>query len=56
MDTVTEKVVEKKVTLDDVNRVLEVGQILFTALTPEEIEELQKRFSLLQEIGNTGDS
>lgn len=45
------------VTVDEVNRVLEVGQLLLSVLTPEEIEELQalligEPFTEL-EIGNT---
>ena len=56
MDTVTENVVEKKVTIEDVNRVLDVGRLLFSVLNPEEIEELKKQFSSLQKLGNTGDS
>lgn len=45
------------VTIQEVNRVLEVGRLLFSVLTPEEIEELHKLLSSQtdnQEIGNTG--
>ena len=31
-----------KVTVEDVNRVLEVGRLLLSVLTPEEIEELTR--------------
>lgn len=47
---------EKQVTIDDVNRVLEVGRLLFSVLTPEEIEKLEQLFSIEEAIGNTGDS
>jgi hypothetical protein len=30
------------VTVDDVNRVLEIGQLLMSVLTPEEVEQLQR--------------
>jgi len=46
-----------KVTIEDVNRVLEVGHLLFSVLTEEEIEELQKILndsSKQAEIGNAG--
>jgi len=47
---------EKSVTVEDVNRLLEVGRLLFSVLTPEEIEELQELLSSQKQIGNTGDS
>jgi len=56
MDTATKPQTEKQITIEDVNRVLEVGRLLFSALTPEEIEELQKILSSRNTIGNTGDS
>ena len=47
---------EKQVTVEDVNRLLEVGRLLFSVLTPEEIEQLQELLSTQKHIGNTGDS
>jgi len=50
---------EKPVTVEDVNRVLDLGRLLFSVLTPEEIETLQAEFSknsASEKIGNTGDS
>lgn len=44
------------VTIDEVNRVLEVGRLLLSVLTPEEIEELREWFSSQREMGNAGDS
>jgi hypothetical protein len=46
----------QKVTVEDVNRLLEVGRLLFSVLTPEEIEELQEILAAQEQIGNTGDS
>jgi hypothetical protein len=45
------------VTVEDVNRVLEVGQLLFSVLKEEEIQELQRILngvSEIEEIGNAG--
>ena len=56
MDTKTQTRPEKNITVEEVNRVLEVGRLLFSALTPEEIEELQKLLLSSKTIGNTGDS
>ena len=45
------------VTVEDVNRVLEVGRMLLSVLTEEEIEELQEILSRQkadQNIGNAG--
>ena len=56
MDSQTEPQIEKQITVEEVNRVLEVGKILFSVLTPEEIEELQRLLSTQKAIGNTGDS
>jgi hypothetical protein len=39
--TSAENKVEKKVTVDEVNRVLELGSLLLSVLTPEEIAKLQ---------------
>ena len=46
-----------EITIEDVNRLLEVGRILFSVLTKEELEQLQEnlsRESAIREIGNTG--
>lgn len=56
MDTHTQPPTEKQITVEEVNRVLEVGRLLFSVLTSEEIEKLQKLFSPENAIGNTGDS
>ena len=56
MNSQTKPKTEKQITVEEVNRVLEVGKILFSVLTPEEIEELQKLLSPQKTIGNTGDS
>ena len=48
---------EIKVTVEEVNRVLEVGRLLFSVLTPEEIEDLQRMLSksnARDQIGNPG--
>ena len=47
---------KKQITTEEVNRVLDVGRILFSVLTPEEIEELQRLLSTQNAIGNTSDS
>lgn len=47
---------EKQVTVEEVNRLLEVGRLLFSALTPEEIKELQNLFSPRNQLGIAGDS
>ena len=46
-----------EVTIEEVNRVLEVGRLLLSVLTEEEIEELREilsRQKAEEEIGNTG--
>ena len=46
-----------EVTIEDVNRVLEVGRLLLSVLSEEEIEALQElliRDESKNEIGNTG--
>ena len=46
-----------KVTIEEVNRVLEVGRLLFSVLTEEEIAELQRILngpSDEGELGNAG--
>ena len=48
--------IKPKVTIEDVNRVLEVGRLLLSVLTQEELEELQNaliNLSDTQKIGNT---
>jgi hypothetical protein len=45
-----------RVTIEDVNRVLEVGRLLLSVLTPEELDQLKKELSnnhTQSEIGNT---
>ena len=54
-----QKAQTQTVTVEDVNRLLEVGRLLFSVLTPDEIESLQEEFaksSTRDEIGNAGDS
>jgi len=48
---------ELRATIEEVNRVLEVGRLLLSVLTQEELEELQNALidlSEAQEIGNAG--
>jgi hypothetical protein len=45
-----------RISVDEVNRLLDVGHILFSVLSPEEIEELKELLSPPNEIGNAGDS
>ena len=52
----TKKQSEIKITGEDVNRLLDIGRLLFSVLTPKEIEALQKLLSSNNKIGNTGDS
>ena len=47
---------ENHVTVEEVNRLLEIGGLLFSVLIPEEIEKLKKLFSTQKEICNTGGS
>jgi hypothetical protein len=47
---------DQQITIDEINRLLEVGQLLFSVLAPEEINELQELLSNRNQIGNTGDS
>jgi len=54
--TETKIQIEEQVTLEDVNRILEIGCLLFSVLTPEEIEDLQHLLSLNNQLGNAGDS
>ena len=45
------------ITVEDVNRLLEVGRLLASVLTKKELEQLQEnlsRHSTILEIGNTG--
>ena len=56
---VDQKIQTQTITVEDVNRLLEVRRLLFSVLTPDEIESLQEEFaksSTRDEIGNTGDS
>ena len=46
-------------TVEEVNRLLDIGRLLFSVLAPDEIETLHKefaKFSTSEKIGNTGDS
>jgi len=56
MDIKKQTTTEKRITVEEVNRVLAVGRLLLSVLTPEEIEELQKPLSPYKAIGNTSDS
>ena len=47
---------ENQVTVEEINRVLEVSRFLFSVLTPEEIDEIQEILSPRNRIGNTRDS
>ena len=56
-DTKKQSPTKPEVTVEEVNRVLEVGRLLFSVLTEEEIAELQRILSYSSEepgIGNTG--
>jgi len=52
----TEPNIENKISFEDINRLLEVGRILFSVLTEKEIKELQELLSCKKSIGNAGDS
>ena len=57
----TQQPTEPKVTVHEVKRVLEVGRLLLSVLTPEELAELEEflnaKFTLSSvEIGIAGDS
>jgi len=55
----TKTLTEEQITVEDVNRLLDLGGLLFSLLTPEEIEALQNEFSNVpakEKLGNTGDS
>lgn len=52
----TKKQSELKITVEEINRLLDIGRLLFSVLTPKEIEALQKLLSSNNKIGNTGDS
>ena len=57
--TTKKKAQPQTVTVEYVNRLLEVGCLLFSVLTPKEIEALQAEvimFSTSEELGNAGDS
>ncbi len=47
------------VTVEDVDRLLDLGRLLFSVLTPEEIKALQEEFatfSTSEKLGNAGGS
>ena len=51
------RLTKHEVTIEEVNRVLEVGRLLFSILTEEEVAELQRILNSPldeNEIGNTG--
>lgn len=58
MDSIsnTKKQSELKITVEEINRLLDIGRLLFSVLTPKEIEALQKLLSSNNKIGNTGGS
>ena len=47
---------ESQVTVEEVNRVLEVGRLLFSVLTEEEIAELERNFNGQSEEGELGNA
>jgi hypothetical protein len=47
---------ESQVTVDEVNRVLEVGRLLFSVLTEKEIAELQRLLNGQSEEGELGNA
>jgi hypothetical protein len=52
----SEAIIEEQVSVEEVNRVLDIGRILFSVLSAEEIEDIETKLSLspvLEEIGNT---
>ncbi|MBC8504002.1 MAG: hypothetical protein ISR58_21595 [Anaerolineales bacterium] len=56
---VDQKAQAQTVTVEDVNRLLDLGRLLFSVLTPEEIGALQSEFSMCsihKKLGNAGDS
>jgi len=56
MDTMTTQI-EKEISIEEVNRVLEVGRLLFSVLTEDEIEELRKYLNgevVELKLGNSG--
>jgi len=53
---IEESVTNKQITIEDVKRLLEVGRLLFSVLTEEEIKELQELLSPNSSIGNAGNS
>ena len=52
----TEKQSEKQISVEEVKRLLDFGRLLFSVLTPVEMEEIQNLLRIKNEIGNTGDS
>lgn len=56
-DLEAQVLVTPKVTVDEVNRVLEVGRLLLSVLTPEELQQLKEVLSNdgpQNKLGNTG--
>lgn len=53
MDMENRKKAGDKINLEEVNRLIEIGRILFSVLTPEEIEELRMEINPKSVIGNT---
>ena len=46
-----------EVTMEDVQRILDLGKILRSVLTEEELKELEKNIrESTEKVGNTGDS
>lgn len=48
--------IDQKAPIEEVNRLLEIGKMLFSVLTAEEIEELQAVITTKSKLGNAGDS
>ncbi|MBT7988933.1 MAG: hypothetical protein HN769_03530 [Anaerolineae bacterium] len=54
-----QKTQTQTITVEDVNRLLDLGRLLFSVLTPDEIKALQKVFSkssTSEKLGNAGGS
>jgi hypothetical protein len=56
MDKTDSTAAEELITTDEVQRVLVVGELRFSVLSPEEIKDLKDQLSQQRDIGNTGDS
>jgi len=46
--------IEDQIGIEEVNRILEVGRLLFDVLTEEEISELREKLTSQNSIGNAG--